>query len=65
MHKIYICTFQIGKAQLGAKTRGSAGNIHRRNTTSHFIRSTSVEKAIKLATNQSLKGLINIRITKA
>jgi len=28
MHKIDICTFQIGKAQLGTKIRGTGDNIH-------------------------------------
>jgi len=69
MHKIYICTLQIGKAQLGAKTCGTEDYIHRRNTASLFIRSTSVETAIYKVSYklklERVQRLISIRIAKA
>jgi hypothetical protein len=39
-----ICAFQIGEAKLGVKTCSPEDNIHRSNTASPLIRSTSVGK---------------------
>jgi hypothetical protein len=57
MYKIDICTFQIGKAQLGAKTRSPEDNIP---TQEEYYLSFYTEHQcgkkpwIKLATNQSM-----------
>jgi hypothetical protein len=47
MYKINICTSQIGSAKLGAEAQCNENDIHRRNTASPFIGSTSVEKSIR------------------
>jgi hypothetical protein len=44
MHKVNIYTFKIGKIYMGAEARGFENNIFRRNFTTNFIWSPSVEK---------------------
>ena len=63
MHKIDICAVQIVKTKLGAEKCRPEDNLHRRNTTSPPIWSTSVEKAIYKASYKS--KLIGVRRLKS
>jgi hypothetical protein len=69
MYKVNIYSFEISKSIMGAEARGFENSVYRRNFTTNFVWSPSVEKCFGKKSYKAklirIERLINIRIAKA